>query len=175
MRPTATRNKLDSLILLVNIPLASGFMNTGDAGNGTMNWQDVLAWSEKLDTAGHTDWRLPSAKELQSIVDYRRSPDTTDSAAINPIFHSRPIINAAGMKDWGYYWSNTPFDDTQTIYVSFGRCMGAMGDEAMDVHGAGCQRADIRDGERADYPSHRGPQGDEIRTFNMVRAVRVIQ
>lgn len=153
----------------------SGRLNAGDAGNGTMNWEDALAWSENLDTAGYSDWRLPSAKELQSIVDYNRSPDTTDSAAIDPVFLNKPIINAAGMKDWGYYWSNTPFGDTQTIYVSFGRCMGAMGGDTMDVHGAGCQRADIRDGDRADYPYHRGPQGDEIRTFNMVRAVRVIK
>ncbi|TCS43345.1 DUF1566 domain-containing protein [Reinekea marinisedimentorum] len=152
----------------------SGVLNAGDAGNGTMNWEQALAWSEGLDAAGHSDWRLPNAKELQSIVDYSRSPDTTDSAAIDPIFESRPIINAAGMKDWGYYWTNTPFDDTQTIYVSFGRCMGAMGGDTMDVHGAGCQRADMRDGDRADYPIHRGPQGDEIRTYNMVRAVRTI-
>lgn len=33
---------------------------------------------------GYTDWRLPNAKELQIIVDYTRSPATTDSAAIDP-------------------------------------------------------------------------------------------
>ena len=83
-------------------------------------------------------------------------------------------MNAAGMKDWAYYWSNTPFGDMQTIYLSFGRGMGLMGDYPMDVHGAGCQRADFRDGDRAEFPYHRGPQGDEMRTFNMVRAVRSI-
>jgi hypothetical protein len=152
----------------------SGTFKAGDMKDGTMNWEDALAWSENLELAGHDDWRLPSAKELQSIVDYNRSPDSTDSAAIDPIFEATPIINAALIKDWAYYWSNTPFGDRQTIYVAFGRGMGMMGGYPMDVHGAGCQRADLRDGDRADYPFHGGPQGDEIRTFNMVRAVRTI-
>ncbi|AKS45855.1 hypothetical protein OSB_13020 [Octadecabacter temperatus] len=44
----------------------------------------------------------------------------------------------------------------------------------MDVHGAGCQREDLRDGKRVQFPFHDGPQGDEMRTLNLVRAVRVI-
>jgi hypothetical protein len=153
----------------------SGTFKAGDIADGTMNWEDALAWSENLELGGHSDWRLPSAKELQSILDYHRSPDSTDSAAIDPLFEATPIKNAALIKDWAYYWSNTPFGDKQTIYVSFGRGMGMMGGYPMDVHGSGCQRADLRDGDRADYPLHGGPQGDEIRTFNMVRAVRVIK
>jgi hypothetical protein len=153
----------------------SGWFKAGDIGNGTMNWEDALAWSEGLTYAGHTDWRLPSAKEMQSLLDFQRSPDTTDSAAINPLFQATSIMNAAGMKDWAYYWTSTPFGDQQSIYISFGRGMGLMGDYPMDVHGAGCQRADFRDGERSEFPYHRGPQGDEMRTFNMVRAVRTIE
>jgi len=49
-----------------------------------------------------------------------------------------------------------------------------MGDYPMDVHGAGCQRGDRRDADRAEVPRHGGPQGDEGRVFNMVRAVRTI-
>ena len=42
----------------------------------------ALRWCESLVHAGQTDWRLPNAKELHSIVDYSRSPDTTGTAAI---------------------------------------------------------------------------------------------
>ena len=59
-----------------------------DSGSG-MNWQSALAWVQTKNTAkylGHNDWRLPNVKELQSIVDYTRSPDTTGSAAISPVF-----------------------------------------------------------------------------------------
>jgi len=60
-----------------------------DSGRG-LNWQDALAWVQKKSGEkflGHDDWRLPSVKELQSIVDYTRSPDTSQSPAIDPIFY----------------------------------------------------------------------------------------
>ena len=62
---------------------ATGLMwSKADSGKG-MNWQDALAWVQKKNAEkflGHDDWRLPSVKELQSIVDYTRSPDTTPFA-----------------------------------------------------------------------------------------------
>ncbi|MDP6494955.1 MAG: DUF1566 domain-containing protein [Dehalococcoidia bacterium] len=57
------------------------------ADSGTaLNWQAALAYCENLDYAEYDDWRLPDAKELQSIVDYSRSPATTRSPAIDPLF-----------------------------------------------------------------------------------------
>ena len=32
---------------------------------------------------GYNDWKLPNAKEMHSILDYTRSPQATNSAAIN--------------------------------------------------------------------------------------------
>ncbi len=40
----------------------------------TRNWEEALSYAQDLTLAEYTDWRLPSAKELQSIVDYTRSP-----------------------------------------------------------------------------------------------------
>lgn len=150
----------------------SGLFKAGDVNNGTLNWEDALAWCENLIFAGHNDWRLPNAKELQSIVDYNRSPDTTNSAAISPLFQTTEIVNMAGLKDWAYYWTSTHFGEDKSIYLSFGRGMGMVGNYPMDVHGAGSQRGDLRDGNRVSFPFHDGPQGDEMRTYNMVRAVR---
>jgi hypothetical protein len=57
--------------------------------------------------------------------------------------------------------------------VAFGRGLGAMNDVVMDVHGAGCQRSDPKDGNAVDYPQWGfGPQGDVQRVFNYVRCVR---
>src|SRR5690606_19884625 len=48
--------------------LATGLMWTqSDSGRG-MPWEDALYYAETLELAGHNDWRLPNAKELQSIV-----------------------------------------------------------------------------------------------------------
>ncbi|MCI5150307.1 MAG: DUF1566 domain-containing protein, partial [Candidatus Electrothrix sp. MAN1_4] len=64
--------------------LATGLMWQQTDDGTARNWEDALASAEALELAGHDDWRLPNAKELQSIVDYTRSPDTSSSAAIDP-------------------------------------------------------------------------------------------
>ncbi len=144
-----------------------------------LDWQEALQWAESLDYAGYDDWKLPDAKELQSIVDYTRSPDTTQSAAINPMFDSTQITNMADMTDYGYYWTSTTHAENDrghyAVYLCFGRGMGSMFDHIMDVHGAGAQRSDPKSGSREDYPlSGQGPQGDVQRVYNFARAVRVM-
>ena len=65
------------------------------------------------------------------------------------------------------------------VYIAFGEALGWMqpptgGDYLLfDVHGAGAQRSDPKSGDPADYPFGHGPQGDVIRIFNYVRAVRL--
>ena len=57
--------------------LATGLMwQQTDNGSG-MDWEHALAYAQTQNNAnylGHNDWRLPNTKELQSIVDYTRSP-----------------------------------------------------------------------------------------------------
>ena len=156
----------------------SGALAAGDIGNGTMDWAAALTHCEALELGGHGDWRLPNAKELQSIVDYTRSPDTTGTAAIDPIFAATAIENELGDTDFGFYWSSTTHLDglvpgTDAAYVCFGEGIGQMNGTVMDVHGAGAQRGDPKTGSRNNYPMlGMGPQGDSRRVFNMVRCVR---
>lgn len=143
-------------------------------------WENALSYAEDFTFAGYSDWRLPDVKELQSIVDYTRSPETTSSAAINPIFNCTQITNEAGIADYPYYMSSTTFcsqtptNGTNACYVSFGRAMGYMSAFGgwIDVHGAGAQRADPKTGDPASFPTGFGPQGDAIRINNYVRLVR---
>lgn len=141
-----------------------------------MSWKNALEYCESLQLAGRSDWRLPNIKELQYIVDYSRSPDTTNSPAINPMFSSSPIINMLGQTDFPYYWSSTTHKTTQApgayaAYISFGRGMGYMNGQYLDVHGAGSQRSDPKAGNIADFPQTKGPQGDVRRLYNFVRCV----
>ena len=159
------------------IDLATGLMwQQGDSGSG-MIWEDALDYCEDLTLAGLSDWRLPDAKELQSIVDYSRSPGTTSSAAIDPIFNVTTIQNEAGQTDYPCYWTGTTHADWRgggggAAYVAFGRAMGYWQQQWQDVHGAGAQRSDPKFGDPADYPYGHGPQGDAIRIYNYVRCVR---
>jgi hypothetical protein len=155
----------------------SGAFGVGDASDGRLNWQQALAWAEGLTYAGHSDWRLPNAKELQSIVDYARSPATTNSAAIDPLFRCTVLRGENGWHDYGYYWTSTthldgPAPGGTACYVSFGRAYGYMGNQWLDVHGAGAQRSDPKAGDPRWFPYGRGPQGDEIRIYNLARCVR---
>ena len=138
--------------------------------DGSLNWEESLNFSENVSFAGYDDWRLPSAKELHSILDYSRSPDATNSAAISPVFEYSVITNEAGQTDYPAYWTSTSFEPGgDAVIIFFGRAMGYINGNFMDVHGAGCQRTDPKQGT----PSYGfGPQGDVRRVYNYVRLVR---
>lgn len=167
--------------------LATGLMwSKPDSGKG-MDWKAALAWVRAMNAqkyGGHDDWRLPNAKELQSIVDYTRAPDTTHSAAIDPVFETTQMSDG----DYPFFWTSTTHLDGPpdrmggaAVYIAFGRATGWMqippgqGEyRLLDVHGAGAQRSDPKSGNPADYPHGRGPQGDVIRINNFIRLVRNI-
>lgn len=190
---------------------ATGLMWSKDDSGLGMTWKEALKYAENSKLAAYSDWRLPNAKELQSIVDYSRSPDKTNSPAISELFNSTSILNELKQKDYPYIWSNTTHVNymskpgTAAAYVSFGSAMGYMSQKMgppptkgkmmnrpprgerpemdknntenatwSDVHGAGAQRSDPKEGNAKDYSKGRGPQGDAIRINNYVRLVRNI-
>lgn len=152
------------------------------------NWQDAINYCQDSTIGDHIDWRLPNVKELQSIVDYSRSPVETNSAAIDPMFSTISFTNEGGNEGWGAYWSSTTHvtytgQGTSAAYVSFGESLGYFSGTVQDVHGAGAQRSDNKVspsnvagantldlGFGAFY--YHGPQGDILRNDNFVRCVR---
>lgn len=158
---------------------ATGLMWMQDDNKEAILWQEALAYAEGKEFAGYSDWRLPDVKELQSIVDYTRSPATSNSAAIDPLFDCSQITNEAGQNDYGFYWSSTTHANMSNTpggaaaYVAFGRSLGNM-NGWIDIHGAGSQRSDPKTGDPAEYADGFGPQGDAIRIYNYVRLVRDI-
>lgn len=157
--------------------LATGLMwMKGDSGEG-LDWKGALNHCESLNFAGHNDWRLPNAKELQGIVDYSRSPQTTNSAAISSVFDVSSITDPNGKKNYPFFWTGTTHLDgidpeSSAVYVCFGECQGKMNNKLMDVHGAGAQRSDPKSGNREDYPQYFGPQGDIRYVYNYARCVK---
>jgi hypothetical protein len=151
---------------------ATGLMWQKEDSGDSMNWESALAYADNLELAGYSDWRVPNAKELQSIADYSAIP------AIDQKFFKMSNPEA-------WYWSSTTHLDgpadrhyRNAVYIAFGKATGWMKMpkseeyQLLDVHGAGAQRSDPKAGNPEDYPHGRGPQGDVIRIYNLVRCVR---
>ena len=154
---------------------ATGLVWSKDDSGKAMNWEDALSWVQKKNKEvylGFNDWRLPNAKELQSIVDYSRAPDAANknvkSAAIDPVFSIT--------ESESYFWTSTTHIENHTcgfaVYICFGQAFGTMNGKKMNVHGAGAQRSDPKSGDPKEWNSGNGPQGDEVRILNYVRLVR---
>ena len=73
-----------------------GLMWQQEDDNVERNWKEAMAYCEGLKLAGHTDWRLPSKKELEIIVDKSR-----ENPAINTDFF--PSTKSS------YYWSSSTY------------------------------------------------------------------
>ena len=94
------------------------------AGSGTyMDWATALSHAETHTFAGHSDWRLPDSKELESLVEYcRKSP------AIN-----REIFLNALSSD---VWSGSPNagNSNDAWYVNFYYGSAGLNDRSLANH-----------------------------------------
>ncbi|MBB3697643.1 DUF1566 domain-containing protein [Flammeovirga yaeyamensis] len=162
--------------------IATGLMWDKEDSQKAMEWAEALTWVKSLNASnykGYNDWRLPNAKELHSILDYSRSPQSTNSAAIDPIFSISKIEVEGGLMDYPFFWSSTTHLNLQrasnAVYLCFGEALGFFPEGSttpIDVHGAGAQRSSPKTDDGKDYSQGHGPQGDVVRFENYVRVVR---
>jgi hypothetical protein len=160
--------------------LATGLMWQQTDSGIPMDWESALGYCENLEYAGYDDWRLPNAKELQSIVDYTQAPDAQNPAQQGPAID--PIFDVTETESW--FWTSTTLlesppnlgSGSQAVYVAFGQAFGVFNDPQgnntlINVHGAGAQRSDPKSGDPADWEDGFGPQNDQIRIYNYARCV----
>lgn len=179
---------------------STGLMWAQEDNGARVLWENALVWAQSMNAAnylGYSDWRVPSVKELQSIVDYSNAPDYNGLPAINTAFFKcSSITNEAGEADYPYYWTSTTHEGYSTSgpaggsadYVAFGRALGydTTLKEWIDWHGAGAQRSDPTVAPPYSYASVYtttvngvsytgyafGPELDALRGLNYVRLVR---
>jgi hypothetical protein len=95
------------------------------------SWEAALDGCEELDWGGHSDWRLPSATELLSIVDYRLGGPSIDPT----MFPSTP---------WDLFWSasSVPASPTTAAIVSFGSGPIGLSGKASPPYNTRCVRGE---------------------------------
>ncbi|MBW0434374.1 DUF1566 domain-containing protein [Leptospira yasudae] len=77
----------------------------------TSDWSNALAYCNALNLNGITGWRLPSVKELVSLVDYSRPA---------PPFSNAVFFPNAGASYWTSTTHPSGTNKDQGYYVSFG-------------------------------------------------------
>jgi len=95
---------------------STGLMWQQAGSSNVMTWEQALAYCEGLNLGGDTDWRLPTIKELRSIVDHSRY-----NPAINNTYF--PVTAAS------WYWSST----TDADFTNYARGVGSY--RGNDDHG----------------------------------------
>ncbi|MCE2990490.1 MAG: DUF1566 domain-containing protein [Nitrosomonadaceae bacterium] len=157
---------------------ATGLMWQKGDSRQALSWKNALAYCRKQTTGGFNDWRMPSAKELQTIVDYSVSFQVNARPSASTLFDFSRISGPTSKVDVPYYWTGTtlldgPRPGSMAMYIVFGTAFAKPIDALVDAHGSGAARADPKarkDG--AGTPIYFGPQGDLQVALNYVRCVR---
>lgn len=141
------------------------------ADDGTRReWKEALAYCEALDLGGYDDWRLPTSKALQSIVDYKRTSFPAIDTSVFTITEDNETLD---------FWTSTTFGDWKNYanVIAFGKALSKAGDqtEYSDWHGAGAQRSSIKTivgQETTEDTTCSVNACDYNRSDNLVRCVR---
>ena len=110
--------------------LNTGLMwQQGDAQNDWgYGWSDALIYCDTLALAGHTDWRLPSRRELLSLVDYAKFNPAIDTQYFpgclydNKYWSSTVTANSPN-NAWEVYFSYGATYADSKVYAQYVRCV----------------------------------------------------
>jgi hypothetical protein len=94
---------------MVTVDNRTGLMWVTNSGATTYSWAAALEGCENLFFASYSDWRLPNARELMSLVDYGTDPGPTIKSSFFPGTQAN------------YYWTSTTYvqDPALAWYVDF--------------------------------------------------------
>ena len=87
----------------------TGLMWKKDEGP-ELNWEEAMKYCQELNLAGHTDWRLPTIREIGAIMDLSFKDGGWFHKQFFPGTKTAPL---------GFYWSSSTYGDTFGWGVNF--------------------------------------------------------
>ncbi len=87
----------------------SGLMWKKDEGP-ELNWEEALKYCQELNLGSHADWRLPTIREIGSLMDLSFKDGVWFHKQFFPETKTAPL---------GFYWSSTTYGDTFGWGVNF--------------------------------------------------------
>jgi hypothetical protein len=137
---------------------STGLMWQQATAPGFYTWEQALSYCENLTLAGHSDWRLPTIKELDSIVDLTR---------YNPAINTTYFPDTAGSP----YWSSTTlvFGTDYAWFMVFGNDP-VRGGHKPDSHRVRAVRITVKTVKKGDVNGDSSIDlADAILCLNMMR------
>ncbi len=75
-----------------------------------LNWNEAMKYCTELDLAGQTDWRMPSIKEIATLIDVSFSENS---------WHDKNVFPEVKTKPLGFYWAASTYASSFAWGVNF--------------------------------------------------------
>lgn len=104
--------------------------DTKHAEDGQVTYLEANSYCKALKLGGHDDWRVPTLKELLSIVDYKRHEPATlkefKRVDQDKLYWSTTEYAGKSTEFWGVVFENGETDSASAIYSRRVRCVRAV-------------------------------------------------
>ena len=113
-----TATDTETGLMWMRCALGQEYLESSCSGSASpLTWGDALGAADSWEFANYDDWRLPTIKELATLVERRRSVDNVlsinDSVFMNMPIGGRPNVNGNTVD----FWTSSPGSSDYSSYV----------------------------------------------------------
>ena len=113
-----TATDTETGLMWMRCALGQEYLESSCSGSALpLTWGDALEAAHSWEFANYDDWRLPTIKELATLVERRRSADNVininDSVFMNMPVGGRPSTNGNTVD----FWTSSPGSNDYSAYV----------------------------------------------------------
>ena len=88
-----------------------------------MTWDEAMAYAKKCRTGGHTDWRLPTIKELLGVINYDKHTPATGLPDARSCYWSSSSYAGGTAGAWSVNFNSGSVDGLDKTAPYYVRCV----------------------------------------------------